>query len=120
MDQHLSSSNGQQYIIDADLQAAVDAALKLGIPLLVTGEPGTGKTRLAQYVAKQMLDAELLVFNTKTTSKAKDLLYKYNALTHFRDSQSGKGDLNPMGYIRFTALGRAIPQCTQTAKRGVD
>ena len=108
-----SSHNGQTYLIDKNLQAAVNAALKLGMPLLVTGEPGTGKTKLASHIALQ-LGAQLLQFNTKTSSKAKDLLYKYNALTHFRDSQAGKENLNPMDYIRFTALGKAILDAGQT------
>lgn len=99
--------NDQAYLIDDNLQAAVDIALKLGMPLLVTGEPGTGKTQLASHVAKEM-NAQLLRFNTKTGSKAKDLLYKYNAITHFRDSQTGNKALNPMNYIRFTGLGKAI------------
>ena len=55
-----------------------------------------------------MLKAKLEVFNTKTTSKAKDLLYRYNALTHFRDSQQGASDINPMNYVVFEALGEAI------------
>lgn len=99
--------NDQAYLIDENLKAAVDIALKLGMPLLVTGEPGTGKTQLASYVAKEM-NAQLLRFNTKTGSKAKDLLYKYNAISHFRDSQMGNKTLNPMTYIRFTGLGKAI------------
>ena len=105
--------NQTNYLIGEDLKAAVDVALELGMPLLVTGEPGTGKTRLARYVAEEMLNAELLVFNTKTSSKARDLLYQYNALTHFRDSQAGKPDLNPMNYIRFQALGKAIVRAKQ-------
>ena len=105
--------NQTKYLIGDDLKAAVDVAIELGMPLLVTGEPGTGKTRLARYVAEEMLNAELLVFNTKTSSKARDLLYQYNALTHFRDSQAGKQDLNPMNYIRFQALGKAIVRTKQ-------
>ena len=96
------------YLIDPNLASVVKMARKLGMPLLVTGEPGTGKTRLARYVAEEMLGAKLQVFNTKTTSKAKDLLYRYNALTHFRDSQQGSDDINPMKYVVFEALGEAI------------
>lgn len=97
-----------EYLIDPDLESVVKMSLKLGMPLLVTGEPGTGKTRLARHVAEKMLQARLQVFNTKTTSKARDLLYRYNALTHFRDSQLGKADINPMNYVVFEALGEAI------------
>ncbi len=102
-----SSKQGLTYIIDDDLKVVVEMAIELSLPLLVTGEPGTGKTKLAQYVAEQMLQAELMVFNTKTTSKARDLLYHYNTLTHFRDSRQGQG-VNPMTYITFQALGKAI------------
>jgi MoxR-like ATPase len=94
---------------DPRLESAIEVALDLGMPLMVTGEPGTGKTRLAYYVAQQLVGAEQpLIFNTKTSAKAKDLFYKYNALTHFRDAQSGKPDINPMDYISFEPLGRAI------------
>ena len=92
----------------SDLESVVNIAIKLGLPLLVTGESGTGKTRLARYVAEEMLQARLEVFNSKTTSKAKDLLYHYNALTHFRDFQKGAADINPMNYVVFEALGEAI------------
>lgn len=97
-----------RYLISPDLTAAVEVAISLNVPLLLTGEPGTGKTQLATYVAEHMLQTELLRFNTKTTSKAKDILYQYQALTHFRDSQRGEADINTMNYITFRALGKAI------------
>ncbi|MEM7511115.1 MAG: MoxR family ATPase [Bacteroidota bacterium] len=102
------SSNGLNYIIDPDLKSAVEVALDLGMPLLVTGEPGTGKTKLARYVAEEMLGTDLLEFNTKTTSKAKDLLYRYDALSHFRDTQIEKVKRNPMEYVEFAAMGKGI------------
>ncbi len=96
------------YIIDPKLKAVVRMAIRRRMPLLVTGEPGTGKTKLARYVADHILPgARLMRFNTKTTSKARDLLYHYNTLSHFRDSRQGEG-LNPMTYITFQALGEAI------------
>lgn len=104
--------DNSKYLIDPGLESVLDMAVKLGMPLLVTGEPGTGKTRLAKYVANKF-KAKLKRFNTKTTSKAKDLLYRYNALTHFRDSQMQGNvqnglSLNPMDYVHFEALGEAI------------
>jgi MoxR-like ATPase len=94
---------------DPRLESAIEVALDLGMPLMVTGEPGTGKTRLAYYIAQQILGVDQpLIFNTKTSAKAKDLFYKYNALTHFRDAQSGKADINPMDYVSFEPLGKAI------------
>ncbi len=109
------SGQEEDYILDNALKAAIEVALDLKVPLLLTGEPGTGKTSLADHVAKHILNTETLKFNTKTTSKAKDLLYRYNALLHFRDSQAGKqdpevdmGGMNTMNYISFEALGKAI------------
>jgi MoxR-like ATPase len=93
------------YIPDPGLQAATGVALELGIPLLLTGEPGTGKTELAYWLAHQ-LDTGVLRFNTKTTSIAKDLFYRYDAIRHFRDSSAKL--VNPLDYIHFEALGRAI------------
>lgn len=94
------------YIPDPGLKAAAEVALELGIPLLVTGEPGTGKTQLAYWVAHQLGLDEPLRFNTKTTSQAKDLFYRYDAIRHFRDSQQGA--VNSLNYIQFEALGKAI------------
>lgn len=108
-----NKSKKTKYIADEPLLAAVDIAIKLNMPLLVTGEPGTGKTLLAKYVADEMLKVPLLVFNTKTSSKAKDLLYQYNALSHFRDSQSANGSVDPMSYVNFAPLGQAIVEARQ-------
>jgi MoxR-like ATPase len=98
------------YIASAALSNAVNVALALGQPLLVTGEPGTGKTQLAAAVAYQ-LGLPLLRFNTKTTSTARDVLYHYDSLRHFHDAQLKKeGDLSIDSYIGLQALGRAIAQ----------
>ncbi|MEY3367132.1 MAG: hypothetical protein RI973_287 [Bacteroidota bacterium] len=93
------------YIPDPGLAAAAGVALELELPLLVTGEPGTGKTQLAYWIADQ-IGGEVLRFNTKTTSQAKDLFYRYDAIRHFRDSQHR--EVNPLHYIQFEALGKAI------------
>lgn len=95
------------YLIDEDLEAVVHMAIKLDLPLLVTGEPGTGKTQLAQYIAQEIVKGRLITFNTKTTSRARDLLYHYNTLSHFRDSRAGQ-QVSPMDYIAFQGLGKAI------------
>ncbi|MCP4151230.1 MAG: AAA domain-containing protein [bacterium] len=70
------------YSASGGLRDAVNVALALGQPLLVTGEPGTGKTQLAASIAHE-LDLPLLTFNTKTTSTAGDLFYRYDALRRF-------------------------------------
>ena len=107
------------YLPDPGLVAAVEVALDLQMPLLVTGEPGTGKTQLAYWVAQQKLAeqaygghaTEVLRFNTKTTSVAKDLFYRYDAIRHFRDAQrrdNAGTHINPLDYVTFEALGKAI------------
>ena len=78
----------QNYIATEDLRIAVNAALILERPLLVKGEPGTGKTVLAEEIAKA-LDLELLTWHIKSTTKAHQGLYEYDAITRLRDSQLG-------------------------------
>jgi MoxR-like ATPase len=99
------------YIADEGVRAAVNVALALGQPLLVTGEPGTGKTQLAHSIAFER-DLPLLVFNTKTTSTARDLFYRYDALRHFQNAEINRGntsaDMKPDPYIDYEALGLAI------------
>ena len=67
-----------------ELTAAVNVAVRLGMPLLVTGKPGCGKTQLAWHVAYKFGKHDPLVFDAKTTSTAQDLFYRYDALRHFQ------------------------------------
>ena len=76
------------YIATQDLQVAVNAAIALERPLLIKGEPGTGKTILAHEVAKA-LDKELITWHIKSTSKAIQGLYEYDAVSRLRDGQLG-------------------------------
>ena len=78
----------KDYISTDDLSMAVNAAIELEKPLLIKGEPGTGKTMLAEEVASS-LDMELITWNIKSTTKAKQGLYEYDAVTRLRDSQLG-------------------------------
>jgi len=80
--------NSPDYIITDELQQAVDAALTLERPLLVKGEPGTGKTQLALEIA-QRLDAPLFQWHVKSTTRAHQGLYEYDAVSRLRDSQLG-------------------------------
>ncbi|HEV2914521.1 MAG TPA: MoxR family ATPase [Pyrinomonadaceae bacterium] len=96
------------YIASKGLSDAVNVALALGQPLLLTGEPGTGKTQLAASIAYELQLAKPLVFNTKTTSTARDLFYSYDALGHFHDAQFRKEELPLENYITYEALGLAI------------
>ena len=76
------------YVATKDLMMAVNAAITLERPLLIKGEPGTGKTVLAEQVAKA-LDAPLIEWNIKSTTKARQGLYEYDAVARLRDSQLG-------------------------------
>lgn len=100
------------YIPSARLVSAVNVALNLGMPLLLTGEPGTGKTQLAHHIAHYFSLGKVLVFNAQTTSSAKDLFYRYDALGHFQYSQTQKEALSDQQveqkYIKYQALGEAI------------
>ena len=78
----------QNYVATQDLMLAVNAAITLKRPLLVKGEPGTGKTMLAEEVA-QALDVPLLQWHIKSTTKAQQGLYEYDAVSRLRDSQLG-------------------------------
>ncbi len=98
---------------------AVQVALLLEQPLLVTGDPGTGKTELARHIAYYYDLGNVEIFNAKTTSAANDLFYKYDALGHFQHSHSKKEDLTLTDverlFVRYQALGKAI----QSAERRV-
>jgi len=76
------------YVATEELQMAVNAAVALQRPLLIKGEPGTGKTLLAEEVAKA-LDMPLLSWHIKSTTKAQQGLYEYDAVSRLRDSQLG-------------------------------
>ncbi len=104
--------NPSLYIPSEGLENAVNVALALGQPLLITGEPGTGKTRLADHIAWAFGLGDAIVFNAQTTSTAKDLFYRYDALGHFQYSQTSKELLEPKEveekFIEYQGLGKAI------------
>ncbi len=103
------------YVADAALAVAVNAAVALQRPLLVKGEPGTGKTELARQVAAS-LDLPFLEWNVKSTTKAQQGLYEYDAVSRLRDSQLGEARVHDVAnYIRkgklwqaFEAPGRVV------------
>jgi MoxR-like ATPase len=97
------------YLPDEGLEGALSTALHLGQPLLLTGEPGTGKTQLAYYLAHQYHLGNPLKFETKSVSIARDLFYIYDALGHFRAAQDKTVAKNPtVDYMTYHALGQAI------------
>ena len=101
------------YLADEGLADAVNVALQLGQPLLLTGEPGTGKTQAAFSVAWQLGYDPPLKFETKSGSVARDLFYTYDALGRFFLAQVAKaGDdevkAHPLEFIHYNALGTAI------------
>lgn len=87
---------------------AVNVALLLGQPLLLTGEPGTGKTQLGRYIAWELGLGEALIFETKSGSTASSLFYHYDALQRFQHVQSGIRTESALPYISYNALGQAI------------
>ena len=105
----------KNYVATQDLKMAVNAAITLERPLLIKGEPGTGKTVLAHEIAKS-LDTPLLEWNIKSTTKAQQGLYEYDAVARLRDSQLGEDRVHDISnYIKkgklwesFTAKKRPI------------
>lgn len=105
----------KNYVATQDLKMAVNAAITLERPLLIKGEPGTGKTVLAHEIAKA-LGVDLLEWNIKSTTKAQQGLYEYDAVARLRDSQLGEEKVHDISnYIKrgklwdaFTHEGRPI------------
>jgi MoxR-like ATPase len=90
----------KDYVATDDLKVAVNASIVLERPLLIKGEPGTGKTVLAEEVAKA-LGAPLLTWHIKSTTKAQQGLYEYDAVSRLRDSQLGDARVSDIGnYIK--------------------
>ena len=96
------------YIASAELSQAVNVALLLEKPLLIRGEPGTGKTLLARAVAES-LGMPLIPWHVKSTTKAQDGLYHYDTVQRLNDSRFGDGDVSQIEhYIKLGPLGRAF------------
>ncbi len=106
-------SGNERYIATDDLKMAVNAAVILGRPLLIKGEPGTGKTQLAIEVARS-LERPLFEWHIKSTSKAQQGLYDYDAVSRLRDSQLGREGVRDIGnYIVKGRLWEAFDADTQ-------
>lgn len=101
-------SGSRGYVVTPELMDAVNVSIALQKPLLIKGEPGTGKTMLAEAIAESM-DMPLIVWSIKSTTKAQDGLYLYDTVQRLYDSQFGEGDVSNIGqYIRLGKLGEAF------------
>ncbi|WP_420344734.1 AAA family ATPase, partial [Paenirhodobacter sp.] len=117
----------ENYVAPPDLVVAVNAAVALERPLLVKGEPGTGKTELARQVA-QALGLPMLEWNVKSTTKAQQGLYEYDAVSRLRDSQLGDPRVSDVrNYLRkgklwqaFEAEGRVVLLIDEVDKADIE
>ncbi len=97
-----------RYLTNESLESAVNCALVLQRPLLIRGEPGTGKTLLAEAIAES-LNEELLYWHVKSTTRAQDGLYVYDTVQRLYDSRFGDGDVRDIKrYIKLGPLGQAF------------
>ncbi len=103
-------TGSKTYVASKELMAAVDVAIALEKPLLIKGEPGTGKTMLAEAI-KETLGKDLYIWNIKSTTKAQDGLYTYDTIQRLYDSQFGVEGVDNIGhYIKLGKLGESFKQ----------
>ena len=108
MESHYHYQGSAKYIAASELVNDVNVAAALNRPLLIKGEPGTGKTMLAQSIADN-LKMNLIIWNIKSTTKAQDGLYMYDTVQRLYDSQFGEGDVRDIKqYIKLGKLGEAF------------
>ena len=96
------------YVVTKELMNAVNVSIALQKPLLIKGEPGTGKTMLAESISKA-LDMDLIIWGIKSTTKAQEGLYVYDTVQRLYDSQFGEGNVSDIKqYIKLGTLGEAF------------
>ncbi len=115
-DSSVKFTGAEQYVLDEELAGIVNISMALEMPLLLKGEPGTGKTMLAHAIA-QSLGMPLIVLNVKSSMKLIDALYQYDTLTRLNDSRFGDSgrDVSDIGnYIKMGKIGQAFKAQTKT------
>lgn len=101
-------TGSEDYVASKELMNAVNVAIALQKPLLIKGEPGTGKTMLAEAIS-EVMDMELIIWGIKSTTKAQEGLYVYDTVQRLYDSQFGEGNVaNIKQYIKLGKLGEAF------------
>ena len=107
-DDKIRFEGARDYIASKELKSAVNASITLGRPILIKGEPGTGKTMLARSIADS-LGLKQIVWSIKSTTKAKEGLYVYDTVQRLYDSQFGEEGVSDIArYIHFGKLGEAF------------
>ena len=110
VDQVNNFSGGSRYVLDNELAQIVNVSMALEMPLLLKGEPGTGKTMLAHAIAEN-LKMKLIVLNVKSSMKLIDALYQYDTLTRLNDSRFGDSNRdvsNIKDYLKMGKIGQAF------------
>lgn len=109
---HDIQTSPKGYLATPELAAAVDTALTLGMPLLLTGEPGSGKSALAKSIAWEVLgeDEKPLEFIVKSDTRATDLFYRFDSVGRFHEANMPNGKVAAQHFVHFNAMGQAILQ----------